>query len=209
MVRFRRSCLLMAVVSAVGLITLGGVRANADFITQITSVMPSNGAFTWTYDGHVTSDAMVKSGDYFTIMDFRGYTGTHSEPDGWTFSTSTTGPTPAGLLPTDDPSIANLVWQYTGDTPLTGALDLGQFKADSSIGTTGTSHFVAITQRSTGAEVGTDIGNISTTTVPNSLGFPFPAGDVETPEPSTLALLGLGVPVVLALCRKRRQRSAA
>ena len=108
----------------------------------------------------------------------------------WTFSTSKTGPTPALLSPSDNPNIDNLTWTYTGPTIPAGKVTLWNFVATSLFQDGTTSFFTATNSRS--ADGKTD-NNITTTQTPTGEIVPPPPG---VPEPATLALLGIGLPLV-------------
>ena len=53
---------------------------------------------------------------------------TPSRP-GSTLATMNTGGNPGRTVPNDNPEMPNLVWTYTGDTPLVGQIGLGNFTA--------------------------------------------------------------------------------
>jgi hypothetical protein len=210
MLRLRTSSFLAGVLGGLSLLMLGTGRAGADVLPHSADVSGSAGNYTWTYQTNVTNNTSVNPGDSFEIIDFNGYNGTHSEPAGWTLSTSLSGPIPPGLAPVDDPTVTNLLWKYNGTANLDGPLSLGSFTAGSAIGTQGTGTIVASTTIATGANTGTQVSNISSVSIPvASPASPSPAGGPEVPEASTLALLGVGLPVVLHLLRRKRAANVA
>src|SRR5437016_4627871 len=109
--------------------------ALADTLTPAFVSVTGAGPFVWTYSvsedaaGRVTSTNIVSGGgpgpttptdtpegaiaDYFTIYDFVGFTGAHTEPVGWGFESLLVGATNEALAPAavdDDPNIPNLTW---------------------------------------------------------------------------------------------------
>src|SRR4029077_17517763 len=103
-----------------GVLAVGAsiLAARADIIPTLSSVAPAVGGFTWNYSSNVTVDQTVNAGDFFTIYDFGPFSlGSNTQPVGWTFSSSLVGATPPFVSPTDNPSILNLTWTYTGTTP--------------------------------------------------------------------------------------------
>ena len=180
-------------------------KARADIIPDLTNVTQSliNSAdFTFNYDSSVTIGQTVKKGDYFTIYDFSGYVaGTAYAPTGWTLITGFTGLTPPTTLPTDNPNIINLTWEYTGTKKLgtgTAPADLGQFGADSTYGQVHDTFFTGLaTKYDPGQrDNGTPIANIGT------VGAPSPA-----PEPSGMAMLA-STGMLGWTWRRRRARKA-
>jgi len=164
--------------------------------TQVT-VTPEAGNYRWTYAIVLPTDMKLQSGNYFTIYDFAGYVpGGESAPAGWALSTSNTGTTPSQLLPNDDAGVVNLTWTYTGDTQF-GQTGLGNFWAVSTSGDRAEDSFTALTNR---ASDGLKDSNVTTTDVPT--GSTNPPG---VPEPTTLALAGLGLPLVGLVRRMRRK----
>jgi hypothetical protein len=158
----------------------------------------------------------LQAGSYFTIYDFAGYqagsgTVTSAGPDAsfsqyWTVSTTKTGPTPDRLNPQDDANIDNITFKYNGPTlPMgaPGSLSLGNFVAVSSYDQNANSFFTATNPRA--ADGQTD-SNITSTVVPTGT---TPPATIGTPEPTTLALAGLGLPLVgLARCLRRKKAAA-
>ena len=164
-----------------------------------TVTQGTDGMYRYTYAIQLPSTAVLRPGDYFTIYNFDGFVPGSAVADGspysggWTFSTSNTGPTPAGVLPDDDPAIPNLTWTYTGaEINIDGAVGLGNFWAVSLYPTTTDSWFTA----HTGTAQGVDDNNIAPTKVPVPSAPP-----PGVPEPATLLLAGLGLPLAAGFRR--------
>jgi hypothetical protein len=173
--------------------------AQAGMIPVEVSVTPDGGNFRWTYAVVVTTDVKVNPGDSFTVYDFSGLVnGSISAPSGWTASVANLSPRP-GTSPHDDPGQPDLTFTYNGPNPISGQQGLGNFMADSSLQSTGPSDFTSTTHRQVDGRVET---NITTTDAPTGSTNPVNG----TPEPSTLALLGLGLPLVGAYRMMRRRR---
>src|SRR5438552_2623385 len=91
MTRLFKSVVLAGTVG-MGLLSLGVTPVRADIVPVLgvgddaPSPSPSAGGFTWTYDAILHSEQKVQTGDFFTIYDFFGYTGVHSEPAGWSLT---------------------------------------------------------------------------------------------------------------------------
>jgi hypothetical protein len=185
----------LATLAAVLALAVSAGPARAGLLPVTVTVTPEAGNFRFTYAIVLPTDSQLVSGDYFTIYDFAGFVGGSSmQPDGWSFSTANTGPTPAFLTPNDDPAVENLTWAYSGPTVDGTKAGLGNFWAVSLYGTTADSMFTALTHRTSDGKFDS---NITPTTVP--VPVPPPPG---VPEPGTLALAGLGLPL-LALARRR------
>ena len=169
-----------------------GTQAQAGLLPTSVTVTPESGNYRWTYAIVLPTDMKLQSGNYFTVYDFAGYVpGGESAPEGWEFAASMTGPTPDLLDPTDDAGIWNLTWKYTGADIPTGQRGLGNFWAISSIGEPGTiGSFTAETNRTSDGAVDR---NVTETSVPMMEDDTPPPG---VPEPATLLLAGLGLPVL-------------
>ena len=186
----------VAVSALLSMVAVGSV-AQAAIVPAMVGVPVANGSnFDWTYRADIGSDFRVKTGDFFTIYDF-GLVQGHSEPAGWTFSTSMLGTNPLAILPNDDPELANVTFTYTGTTPLVGPQDLGLFVLtiiSDQIDTT--VPFGAQATRNGGTQdgrFGSDYGALAGPAVPQ----PGPS----IPEPASIGLLAAGIP---ALLRRRR-----
>jgi len=190
-----RTRLLVISAALAGLFAAG--RAEAGLIPTNVSITPDGGNFRWTYAVVVTTDVKVNPGDYFTIYDFGGLVGgggpvspasasTIVAPPGWSATTALVGPTPPGTNPSDDPTILNITFKYTGSDPINGQQGLGNFSAISIYGDSTSSDFTSITHRQVD---GRAEANITSTDVP------VPTAVERTPEPATLAMLGLGLPL--------------
>jgi len=186
--------------AAVGLVVLAGGTAQAGLLPTSVTVFPEGSNFRWQYAIVLPTDSQLKTGDYFTIYDFNGFVpGSDMAPDAnWSFTTAMVGPTPPNVLPFDDPAKPNLSWKYNGPTIAVGQTGLGNFMATSLYQDRTDSFFTAQTHRSSDGKVDR---NITTTDVP------VPGGGVQVPEPATLLLAGLGLPL-LGLTFRRKKPAA-
>lgn len=178
--------------------------AHAGLIPVQVSITPEGGNYQFTYAIVLPTDAVLQAGDYFTIYNFAGLVPGSESASGsltssnWTFSTSNIGPTPAGVVPADNPNIPNLTWTYNGPTIQGSQTGLGNFSAVSIYPETTQSWLTAIT----GTVSGVADANITPTSVP------VPAAPPPgVPEPTTLALAALGFPF-LGVARVFRRRGA-
>ncbi|VTR92005.1 unnamed protein product [Gemmata massiliana] len=203
----RRTWITRLFTAAVAIVVSTGT-ASAGLLPVSVTVQPEAGNFRWTYSVVLPTDMKLQAGNYFTIYDFAGYQAgsagvSATSPDDtfaqyWTVSTTNVGPTPDRLNPQDDPNIANLTFTYNGPTIPAGKLTLGNFSATSVYGETAESFFTATNPQ---AENGVTDNNITNTLVPKGDGGPV----VGSPEPATLVLAGLGLPL-LGLRRVLRRK---
>jgi hypothetical protein len=183
---------------AVAALAAGTTDAKAGLLPVSVSVTPEAGNFRWTYAVVLPTDMKLQAGDYFTIYDFGGFVpGSTSAPDGWNFTPN--AKTPDRLIPNDDPNIPNLTWTYNGPTIPTGQVGLGNFWAVSNYSQEAESFFTARNPRVVDGQFDS---NITTVNVPTGT----PTTSTGVPEPTTLALAGLGLPLV-GLARRWRKKA--
>jgi hypothetical protein len=152
-----------------GLVAIGAsiLTARGDIIPTLSSTAPAVGGFTWNYSANVTVDETINNGDFFTIYDFGNFlAGSNTQPAGWTFSSSLIGTTPSLVKPTDNHSILNLTWTYTGTTPIIGSAPLGIFAIVAKTNQLRTSDFAAEGTRNSGPNAGSKVDNIGNISVP-------------------------------------------
>jgi hypothetical protein len=202
----RTKRLLATLVLTSGLLALTAT-AQAGLIPNKVTVTPDGDQFRWTYNVVVTSDVYVKPGDYFTIYDFSGpvVVDPTAPNTTWQVSTQNIGITPDKTNPLDDPNIPNYTWTYSGAENIVGSTGLGNFSLLSPFSLSSLSDFTSATHR----QDNNDPENNITSTVTPVAAPPPPPDDpttdppAETPEPASLALLGVALPFAWMKLRRR------
>ena len=169
-----------SLLAAVALTAAAAAPASASVFFNGVTPDPAGARFNYS----VTSVADdCQSGDFFTIFDFAlPIASTATQPAGWAYSSSLTGPVPSSLSGAsfnDDPLVSNITWTYTGPTTTQMPGDFSIVSAAAGLGQT------IFVQRSGGGD--SAIASITTAAVP---------------EPATLGVLGVASLSLLA--RRRR-----
>ena len=191
--------------AAVSLAVVVTGSANAGIIPASVTVTPDGGNFRWTYAVVLPTNMALQSGNSFTIYNVAGLVpGTITAPTGWTASTGYNTTPPTGLHPTDTGKNPDVTFTYSGPTIPTGQVGLGNFMFDSKYSASAAVDFTAENPQ---ASTGNPDRNIVSTLGPS--GTPTGGGGGGTPgvpEPTTLVLAGLGLPIVGAARAWRKRK---
>jgi hypothetical protein len=209
-----KKCILALGLAVVGFAILGVALAGStgtayadDSIFWLTPTVTNlgSGVWQWSYPISIDTNEHIntsQNASFTTLYDFYGLTGTPSFTSSvgtlsGTLTTPFLGATPSTILVADNPSIINLSVAFSGTAPtalstnscggVSGQLCLGTVTADSTIGTS-------------------TLGFFSGQATLNSLNTPSSNESQQlepTPEPGSLVLLGLALPIVGETIRRR------
>lgn len=182
------------------LVVLPAGTAAAGILPLSVTVTPEAGNFRWTYAVILPTDMKLQAGDYFTIYDFGGLVdGTIVAPEDWSGTVGNAGPIPIGLHPNDSVGLPNLTFKYSGPTVPSGQIGLGNFWAVSTVGTAAVTEFTAQNRAVSSGELDRNIVGTIAPGVPDPIDPPS-----GVPEPTTLALAAIGLPLLAARRRWKR-----
>jgi hypothetical protein len=232
MVRQRQTT-VKTLLTMVGLVLAGVLllmnpgQARADIVlTVVTAGTPSGSNFLYTYDVMLTPGSVLHtagggvntgvapSNNFFTLYDIPGlvggsivYGGALVAPGNSSFSTQLLGITPVTETPKppDDGSVVNITTYWTGpDVAAVGmmAIDLGTLSFLSTNALGPTSMMLAFTGASQKLEMFPALVANNTGQVAGP--GPTPPPPPGVPEPGTLALLAVGLPLLGGLYYRRR-----
>jgi hypothetical protein len=199
----------ISLLAAATALTVVPATANAAVII-LEGVTEEAGVFRFSYQGTLGPDEGVQNGDRLIIFDFAGFVpGSFITPATVVGSTELTSATPF-IIPgqTDDPTIENLVFTYTGPGFQTSGGPFAPFNFDglsalSTLGGTRLDAFTTFTLKNNPpAETGLPVVTLGTTEVPAEL-------TAAVPEPSTWAMLLFGFGGIGFALRRRKSTGPA
>jgi len=199
-----------AVLLSVAFLTFGSL-AHASLIPTLGSITASGNPtdpFLWNYSVALSGDEQLNPADtssaatpgtFFTLYDVSSTAPVLvGAPVGWTGSEQLVGTTPSGISPTDNSSLWNVTYTYSGPVVAPGTLtNFSGFTMDFATSAMALGQFAY-----QATELNTTITNGTTD---NGKGFSIvPA--VATPEPTSFWWLGLGI-VSVAWTRRKFARN--
>jgi hypothetical protein len=196
--------------------------ARADILITLQGTAPSGSNTVYTYGVFLApgfeldktgQKGNTATGDLFTLYDFVGLVGAPTPSaalaaNGFSsFTLQNVGKTPGNTAPTDDPGIVNISSKYTKATetnnPATGMnLFLGSFAVTSMFGPAGSANLFYA-----GASQKNLPGSLEDEHLANNVSQVI--GPAAVPEPTTLLLAGLALPVVGGFLYSRRRKPHA
>jgi hypothetical protein len=171
--------------------------ARADIVPSLDgSVTGTPGDYTFTYQVTLSDVETLVSGDEFTIYDFADLVpGDNTQPAGWTYSSADVGPVPTGEAPTDNASVPNVTWTYSGSA-IVGNGTLGNL-----------GDFTVVSTETVIDEFGdyaADATHTADTTYSHNGGeVPVPSSSVPLPAADWMGLSGLATLAAYLFLRRR------
>ena len=191
--------MIKSLLGASALALMAATPASAVVIFLQGSAPTAEGSnFRYSYSGNFSNGEGVRSGDKLVIFDFKGLAaGSLLTPSPSVVGTveNFSGLSSYGF--TDDPTIANLVFTYTGPTMDLSNQSFGGLSALSTLRLPVLDGFSAITTATSGFATGTGVASQG--------GLGVPGGTV--PEPASWALMLSGFGMAGAAIRRRRTHS--
>lgn len=172
----------------------------------------SGDAFAYNYSATLASDEALRTGAFFTLYDFVGFTGFGATPVNFTATAQLVGITAPKTLPTDSPTIMNVTFTYNGpDVNYTGKLserELGTFTVLGSGSTVILGDFTSYAFLNNGPTKGTGVSTVGSNAVGVAGGGGGSPGGI-VPEPATWAMMLVGMGLVGGSMRRRTTRVVA
>lgn len=208
MFRFRKNVPLAAVLLGLSYLGLTAQTAQAGLLPTLTMNPPlgdGSGNFIYNYNVQLPNHFQVKSGDSFTIYDFNGYVdGSATVPfAGWVATAANSTP-PVGLSHddvVDDPTVPDIKFTYTGPT-LTGE----QFMVFTVSSTSGTVWSPPDSVRNVASAIHNATGGQANEVTNTDVPMMVVPNNPQAPEPATLAMFGIGMPLLGAFNWLRRRK---
>jgi hypothetical protein len=200
MVSSKSKLLTTGAAIGLGLLALGTRPAQADpFNVNLTMSSPTDlgsGTYRYDYELVLAGTEQFTLGDYFTIYDFAGFTGTTGTPAGFTASSNLIGQTPATQIVADNPTIPNITFTKVSG----GSLGAGTYGGFFGVST------LDLPVAGTFSIAGTDNGRFVGAFEGNGI-----TGVPSVPEPGMVAFAatsGMGLLGMMGRVRLRSKRSA-
>lgn len=172
----------------------------------VGSPVATGSQFAYNYSATLASDQALRTGAFFTLYDFVGFSGFGSVAANFTATSQLTGFTAPRTLPDDSPSIVNVTFTYNGpDVNFDGPLserEIGNFTVFGSGSSVILGDFTSFAFLNNGPTKGSGISTVGDNTVGVAGGGI--AGVV--PEPGTWAMMLVGMALVGGSMRRRSTR---
>jgi len=179
----------------------------------IGSPVATGSDFAYNYSATLASDQALRTGAFFTLYDFVGFTGFGSVVSNFTATAQNVGVTAPKTLPDDNTSIVNVTFTYNGpDVNYNGALgerEIGTFTVFGSGSTVVLGDFTSFAFLNNGPTKGSGVSTVGNNAV-GVAGFED-AGNPNgiVPEPATWGMMLAGMGLVGGAMRRRNRQVVA